>query len=342
MAKAQISVGVIGPTGYTGLELVRLLAGHPKVAITSLVSRSSVGEKFSSLFPSFLGKVDLVCESLNVKKISSKVDVVFSCLPHHESMAVVKAFRSRGVRVLDLSADFRLKKVATYEQWYGKHTQKNLLSEAVYGLPETHRKEIKSAKLVAVPGCYPTSIILGLAPLLTKEMIDKNDIICDSKSGVSGAGRKASVETLFAEANESFKAYSIGCHRHTPEIEQELSFVAQAPVKVLFSPHLVPMDRGIHSTIYVKPQRRWSTEWLHSFYKDFYKKEIFVKVLDVGKFPDTKDVRETNACHLSIQFIEKMERIVICSVIDNLTKGASGQAVQCLNIMQGWPEKLGL
>ncbi|MBX7148335.1 N-acetyl-gamma-glutamyl-phosphate reductase [bacterium] len=339
---SSLSVGIVGATGYTGVELVRLLYNHPKVKITSLTSQQYAGEAFSSVYPSFLGRVDLKCEKINVPAISKKVKVVFLCLPHHEAMNVAAAFRARGVKVVDLSADFRLKDPSVYETWYGPHSQKKLLPEAVYGLPEIYAADIKKAKLIASPGCYPTSITLGLAPLLKKGMISSDDIICDSKSGTSGAGRSAKVDSLFCEVNDSFKAYNIARHRHTPEIEQELSGLAGEKVTVLFSPHLVPMDRGILSTIYVRPKRRWNTAELIKVYQQFYKKSYFVNILPEGKLPTTKEVRGTNFCHIGVLFDPRTDRIVVVSAIDNLTKGASGQSIQAFNLMMGFPEKTGL
>lgn len=335
-------IAIIGATGYTGTELLRILLTHPKAHIVSITSRQHEGVPLHHPIPAFTGLTDLCFEALHVKKISRKVKVTFLCLPHHESMEVAQQFRSQGVRVIDLSADFRLQDAQAYEQWYGPHTQKKLLAEAVYGLPEIFRNEIKDAKLVASPGCYPTSIALGLAPLLTRKMVSLEGIICDSKSGVSGAGRTAKVESLFSEVNDDFKAYHIGKHRHTPEIEQTLSHIAGEPMTILFAPHLIPMDRGIESTIYCKPLRRWSTADLIKTYQQFYKKERFVKILLEGKWPSTKQVRSTNYCHIGLMFEPRTDRIVISSVIDNLTKGASGQAMQSFNLMMGYPEAMGL
>lgn len=338
----KISVAIIGANGYTGCELVRILLNHPHVHLSVITSRQYEGSAFSDIFPAFSGLTSLKFSALKIPEIARKVKAVFLCLPHHESMEVAKKFRAGGIKVIDLSADFRLKNPSVYEKWYGKHTQKNLLKEAVYGLPEFYRDEIKTAKLVASPGCYPTSIILGVAPLLKKRMIHAEGIICDSKSGVSGAGRSAKTEILFGEVNESFKAYNIGVHRHTPEIEQELSNLAGEKVKVLFSPHLAPMDRGILSTIYCRPIRKWSTRELISVYRKFYQNEKFVQILPEGQWPSTKNVRGSNMGQISLFFDERTEKIVVVSVIDNLTKGASGQAVQSFNLMHGFSENSGL
>ncbi len=330
----QIPIAIIGATGYTGMELVRLLSFHPGVSIVALTSRQQAGEKY--------GILNHTLEELDVPKIAKKVKGVFLCLPHHEAMNTAQEFRSWGVKVIDLSADFRLKKVETYEKWYGKHTQKKLIQEAVYGLPELHRAEIASAKLVAAPGCYATTNILALTPLLAEKMILPHDIISDSKSGVTGAGRSAQVDSLFSEVNDSFKAYKIASHRHTPEMEQELSIVAGEEVTLLFSPHLVPMDRGILSTIYARPTRKWTTAQLLKAYKKFYKNEKFIKILPEGSWPATKQVRGTNNCLISVLYDARTERIVITAALDNLTKGASGQAVQCFNLMFGFAEEMAL
>lgn len=330
---SKIPVAIIGATGYTGIELVRLLAAHPHVTLVALTSRENEGKTFSS---------GLVLSKLKVDELSKKIKVAFLCLPHHESMTVTDDFRARGVRVIDLSADFRLKDAALYEKWYGKHTVKERLEEAVYGLPEIHRREIASAKLLAVPGCYPTSIILALAPLLKEQLIDPGDIICDSKSGTSGAGRTLKTESLFCEVHENFRPYNIDNHRHVAEINQELSTLAGEGVSVLFSPHLLPIDRGILSTIYVKPIKRLKTEDLLKKLSAFYRNEPFIQLLPEGAWPTTKNVRGTNLCQIGLQVVSEGKRIVVVSAIDNLTKGASGQAVQCFNLMYDLPETTSL
>ncbi|MBI4412324.1 MAG: N-acetyl-gamma-glutamyl-phosphate reductase [Deltaproteobacteria bacterium] len=338
----QIPIAIVGATGYTGIELVRLCLKHPNAEIVAVTSRQHAGQKIAGLFPFLAGQCDLTYEDLAIDQMAKRVEAVFLCLPHHESMEIAAGFRKKGTTVLDLSADFRLNNAATYEKWYGPHTQKGLLKEAVYGLPEFHREEIKKAKLVAVPGCYPTSIQLGLAPLLKKKLIETKGIICDSKSGTSGAGRTAKADSLFCEVHENFKAYKVGCHRHTPEMEQELSLLAGEKVTVLFAPHLLPIDRGIFSTIYCEPKSKTSTGDLIKLYQAFYKNEPFVKVLPEGTLPSTKNVRGTNFCHVSPLFDERTGKIVVLSAIDNLTKGASGQAVQCFNLIHGFPEETGL
>lgn len=342
MVLKKIPIGIVGATGYTGLELLRLSSNHPNLQLVSVTSRQYEGQKLSEVCPFLSNPSSLVFDKLAISKISKKVGVVFLCLPHHESMDVAHQFRLRGVKVIDLSADFRLKEPRVYEEWYGPHTQKKRLKEAIYGLPELHYNDVKKASLVAVPGCYSTSVILALAPLVQQRMIDLQDIICDSKSGVSGAGRQAKLETLFCEVNENFKPYSIGSHRHTPEMEQELSLLSGDPVRIFFSPHLVPMDRGIVSTIYTHPVRRWKTSEVLKIYHQFYQQSFFVKILPEGSFPSSKNVRGTNFCHIGILVDERTERLVIISAIDNLTKGASGQALQCFNLLCGFPEETGL
>lgn len=328
MAFSKIPIAIIGGNGLTGMELIRILSGHPQARIAAVTSRQNAGEKVPG--------TDLVFETLDVSKIASKAKTVFICLPHHEAMQVAADFRKKGIKVIDLSADFRIHNAKEYEAWYGVHTQTVLLAEAIYGLPELHREEIKKASLVASPGCYPTSIILALAPLLAKKMILTDQIISDSKSGVSGAGKQARVEV------ENFRAYNVAKHRHTPEMEQELSLLAGTDIKILFSPHLVPMDRGILSTVYSVPSKKTSLSALLEVYRKFYADEPFVKILPEGVSPQTKDVRGTNDCHISIILDERTNRIIILSAIDNLTKGASGQAVQAFNLMWGFPETAGL
>lgn len=338
----KIPVAIIGATGYTGIELVRLLLQHPHVELTAVTSRKHVHEKLSHVFPSYAGKTDLVFEKLNVYKLGKRNDVVFLCLPHHESMETARKFRKLGVKVIDLSADFRFHSAKTYEKIYGKHTQKALLKKSSYGLPEIFSHDIKDSYLIGVPGCYVTSIILALAPLLQNQMITINNIVCDSKSGTSGAGRSANVEKILAEVHGNFKAYGIASHRHRPEIEEKLSMLSGKKVKVTFTPHLLPIPRGILSTIYVQPLRKWKDHRLASVYKKFYKKSSFVKILNQGNSPQIKNVVGTNDCQISVHYDDHTEKLIIVSVLDNLIKGASGQAVQCFNLMCGFEEDEGL
>lgn len=338
----MIDIGVIGATGYTGIELVRLLLNHPEANLKVLSSEKSAGAKFSAVFPAFSGLCDIELEPFYPIEVAKKIQVAFLCLPHKSSQEAASKLRERGVKVIDLSADFRLKSAKEYEQWYEKHQFPELLAEAVYGLPELYRDKIKGAKLVANPGCYPTGAALALAPLLKEKMIALDSIIIDSKSGVSGAGRSANLDNLFSEVNDGFKAYKVGNHRHTPEIEQTLSDLAGQKIYVSFTPHLVPMDRGILTTAYAKPFRKLKTADVLKVFKNFYKNEKFVRIKAEGFFPNTKDVRATNFCDIGAIYDERVDRIVVLSAIDNLTKGASGQALQNFNLMSGFDENLGL
>lgn len=338
----MLNVAIIGATGYTGLELARLLLGHPQVKITALTSESKAGMLYSKVFPAFRRKLDLELESLDPAKIAPRAAVVFLCLPHQEAMESAKIFLDKGCKVIDLSADFRLSAAEIYEAWYGPHRSQELLKQAVYGLPELHREKIKKARLVANPGCYPTSCILGLAPLVREQCIDLKTIHCDSKSGVSGAGRKADPSIMFCEVHEGLKAYKVGQHRHTPEIEQEISQLAGQEVRVSFIPHLIPMDRGILSTLYAQATKKTDSKTLHALYERYYEKEPFVRIRPLGEFPDTREVRFTNYCDIALHYDERTGRVIVVSVIDNLTKGASGQAIQNMNLMMGFKETEGL
>lgn len=340
---SMLKVAIVGSTGYTGVELLRILIKHPEIEIVALTSERFAGQKISDIFPSLESHLGLKCQKLDVKEISKMADLVFLALPHTMSMTAAPYFIESGVKVVDLSADYRLKESQIYQKWYKKeHTSKNLLESSVYGLPELYREQIKEADLIANPGCYPTSIILALAPLLKKEIVELGDIIIDSKSGISGAGRKTALDFHFPECNENIKAYGLGTHRHIPEIEQELSELAQGKVIISFVPHLIPTTRGILSTIYAKLCERINSKELIDIYKDFYKDDCFVKICDEGKMPNTKDVLTTNYCSLGLAVNEKANRVIVVSAIDNLVKGASGQAVQNMNIMCGFEEAMGL
>lgn len=339
----MLNVAIVGASGYTGLELIRLLHCHPEVAVTCLTSEQSAGKPISEVFPTLRGRCDIVLENLEPVRISEKADIIFTALPHKAAMEVVPTFLKLGKRVIDLSADYRLSDPAVYGEWYEPHLNPAGLKKAVYGLPEIRRAKIKGAKLVANPGCYPTSIILGLAPLLKKGLIDLSSIIADSASGVTGAGRSAKVDSLYCEVNEGFKAYGVGgAHRHTPEIEQELSLLAGAPLKITFTPHLLPMDRGILSTIYASPKKKITTGTLVALYREFYAGEPFVRVLAEGSLPSTAFVRGSNFCDIAPLVDPRTGRIIVVSAIDNLVKGASGQAVQNMNLVCGFPETMGL
>lgn len=339
----MLKVAIVGASGYTGLELIRILHCHPEVAVTCLTSEQSAGRKISDIFPTLRGRCDLVLENLEPVRVAGKADLIFTALPHKAAMEVVPTFLKLGRRVIDLSADYRLSDPEVYGAWYEPHLNPANLKKAVYGLPEVRRTKIRGARLVANPGCYPTSIILGLAPLLKKGLINTGDIIADSASGVTGAGRAAKVDSLYCEVNEGFRAYGVGgVHRHTPEIEQELSLLAGEPLVITFTPHLVPMDRGILSTVYATPRTATTTEKLVRLYQEYYKGEPFVRVLPPGTLPSTAFVRGSNFCDIAPLVDQRTGRIIVVSAIDNLVKGASGQAVQNMNIVCRFPESMGL
>jgi N-acetyl-gamma-glutamyl-phosphate reductase len=339
----MLNVAIVGASGYTGLELIRILYCHPEVAVTCLTSEQSAGRKTSDIFPTLRGRCDLTLENLEPMRVAEKADLIFTALPHKAAMEVVPTFLKLGRHVIDLSADYRLSDPDVYGAWYEPHINPANLKKAVYGLPEVRRAKIRGARLVANPGCYPTSIILALAPLLKKGLINTGDIIADSASGVTGAGRAAKVDSLYCEVNEGFRAYGVGgVHRHTPEIEQELSLLAGEKLMVTFTPHLVPMDRGILSTVYATARTATTTEKLLKLYQDFYRGEPFVRVLPQGSLPSTAFVRGSNFCDIAPLVDQRTGRIIIVSAIDNLVKGASGQAVQNMNIVCGFPETMGL
>ena len=338
----KAKIGIIGATGYTGEELLRLLLRHPEVEVAALTSQKYAGLPIDQVFPSLMKHIQLKCEELSVERISQKVDFVFTAVPHKTAMETVPLFYRLGKKVVDLSADFRLKDPAVYERWYQKHTAPDLLPKSVYGLPELHREGIRNAKIVGNPGCYPTGALIGLIPLVKKDLISLDGIVVDSKSGVSGAGRDVVLDSLFCEVNEGVKAYKIFAHRHTPEIEQELSQLVQREIKVTFVPHLIPMDRGILSTLYVRLIKKLKTEELLDAFQDFYRGEPFIRICPKGKLPNTKDVRGSNFCDIGVVVSEPDDRGVVVTAIDNLVKGASGEAVQNMNIMLGYPETMGL
>ncbi len=338
----MIKVGIYGASGYTGEELLRLLIRHPQVEIAAITSRQNKGLPLTRIFPGFQGLTDLTFADYDPQQMAGICDVVFLALPHSVSMQAAPSFLGAGKKVIDLSADFRLRDVKTYEHWYGKHTAPGLLKEAVYGIPELYRREITASNFIANPGCYPTSVILGLAPLLKNRFINHRSIIIDSKSGVSGAGREPQTGTLFCEVMEGFKAYNVGRHRHTPEMEQELSLLAGEEVRVSFTPHLLPVSRGILSTIYADLTKDASTAEILGVYSDFYREEKFVTIYEEGVLPNISAVRGTNFCHLGLIVDNRIKRIVIISTIDNLVKGAAGQAIQNMNLICGFAEDTGL
>lgn len=335
-------VGIIGATGYTGVELLRILLRHPEVEITALTSQKYAGMPIDQVFPSLMKCPPLGCEELAVDQISKKTDFIFTAVPHKTAMETVPLFYRQGKRVVDLSADYRFKDAAVYERWYQTHTGADLLSESVYGLPELHRKEIQDAKIVGNPGCYPTGALIGLIPLMKEGLISDEKIVIDSKSGVSGAGRDVVLGSLFCEVNEGVKAYNIFKHRHLPEIEQELSQLVHKTVTVTFVPHLIPMDRGILTTLYVDFNKRVKAEDVRKVFEEYYQTEPFIRLCPKGSLPNTKYVRGSNFCDIGIVVDESDRRGVIVTAIDNLVKGASGEAVQNMNIMLGYPETMGL
>jgi N-acetyl-gamma-glutamyl-phosphate reductase len=339
----MIKIAICGGSGYTGIELLRILSNHPRAAVTAVTSEKSAGRNISELFPHLHHYSAMDYEPLNKEKLLDKAEIFFLALPHGASQETVNFFFRNGKKVIDLSADYRLSDPKTYAQWYGiAHDFTGTLKKAVYGLPELHRKKIAKAMLIANPGCYPTSAILGLMPAIKKKLVDVSSLVVDSKSGTSGAGRKADVAVSFCEVNEGFKAYGIGTHRHTPEIEQELSALAGEKIVLNFTPHLLPLDRGILATIYARMNRRISQEGVLEIYKGAYAGEPFVKVLDSGLYPNLKNVRGTNFCEIGLKLNERTNTLIIVSAIDNLVKGASGQAVQNMNIMAGLDETAGL
>ncbi len=336
----MIKVGIIGGTGYTGVELLRLLARHPQATLAVITSRGEAGRKVADLFPNLRGFVDLAFREPDTKALAA-CDVVFSATPNGIAMQHARALLDAGVKLIDLAADFRLKDPALWEKWYGMpHVCPELLTEAVYGLPEVNRERIKQARLIANPGCYPTATQLGFLPLLENDLVDAGHLIADAKSGVSGAGRKAEVHTLMAEAADTMKAYAVAGHRHLPEIRQGLEAVYGKPVGLTFVPHLTPMIRGIHATLYARLKKRDVD--LQALYEKRYAGEPFVDVLPAKSHPETRSVRGANTCRIAVHRPQDGETVVVLSVIDNLTKGAAGQAVQNMNILFGLDERLGL
>ena len=354
MAHNTINVGVIGASGYTGGELLRLLIGHPQVAISKIISsEKSAGRGITELFPHLTSLLSLTLETLEPEAIAKQADLVFLALPHTESLKTATRLLDLGIPVIDLSADFRLKDASVYEQWYGiSHPSPQRLQEAVYGLPELYRADIQKSRLIAVPGCYPTAAILQLAPLVSHQILEPNSILIDAKSGVSGAGRGPALPYHFPEAHEGIHAYKIGKHRHLPEIQQELDLLLQRKThaesslpslgSIAFTPHLVPMNRGILSTAYVKlPTGRAPTDW-HSLYETFYKDEPFIRFFHDPGMVNPNHVKGSNFCDLGITYDPQSGWVVCVAALDNLVKGAAGQAIQAMNIMFGFPEQQGL
>ena len=335
-----ISVGVVGGTGYTGVELLRLLCQHPAVRLHVITSRAEAGQRVADLYPNLRGRVDAQFSAPDIGELC-QCDVVFFATPNGIAMESAPTLLEAGVKVIDLAADFRLRDPAAWERWYGMpHKCPDLLAEAVYGLPEVNRERIRTARLVANPGCYPTAVQLGFLPLVEQGMVDPSRLVADAKSGVSGAGRHARVDVLFSEAADSFKAYGVPGHRHLPEITQGLTAVAGGPVGLTFVPHLVPMIRGIHATLYATLKDPHGD--LQALYEQRYANEPFVDVLPAGAHPETRSVRGANLCRIAVHRPQGGDTVVILSVIDNLVKGAAGQAVQNMNLLFGLPETQGL
>jgi N-acetyl-gamma-glutamyl-phosphate reductase len=339
MAGKTVKIGVVGGTGYTGVELLRLLAQHPCAEIALITSRQEAGTPVSAMFPSLRGRVDLEFSAPSDAALK-KCDIVFFATPNGVAMQQARALYDAGVRIIDIAADFRIKDIPTWEKWYGtKHACPELVAEAVYGLPEVNREQIRGARIVANPGCYPTAVQLGFLPLVRNKLVDLGHLIADAKSGVSGAGRKAEVHTLFAETADNFKAYGVNGHRHHPEISQGLKAMAGSEVRLIFTPHLTPMIRGIHATLYATIEGDVD---LQSLYEKTFAGEPFVDVMPAGSHPDTRSVRGSNLCRIAVHRPQGGDTAVVLSVIDNLTKGAAGQAVQNMNLMCGFPETTGL
>ncbi len=336
----MLEVGIVGGTGYTGVELLRLLIGHPDVAIRVITSRGEAGTPVADLFPSLRGHLDLNFTDPDPAVLAA-CDLVFFATPHGVAQSQVPALLEAGVRVVDLSADFRIRDIATWEQWYGQdHGCPELVGEAVYGLPEVHREAIRTARLVACPGCYPTGVQLGFLPLLERGLVDTGDLIASCASGASGAGRQAKVDNLLTELSGSFKAYGVGGHRHLPEMEQGLRDIAGGDVSLTFVPHLLPIVRGIHCTLYGTLKDTGVD--LQALYEERFADEPFVDVLPEGAMPQTRTVRGTNSCRISVFRPQARDKVVVLVAEDNLVKGASGQAVQAMNLMFGLPEARGL
>jgi N-acetyl-gamma-glutamyl-phosphate reductase len=352
-----VKIAVLGASGYTGGELLRLIAAHPRMEVVAATADKSVGASLASVFP-YLASVlpPLTLEPVEIESIAKRADAIFLALPHTKSLASVAAFLKTGKYVVDLSADYRLKSAADYEHWYNTpHTHQELLKEAVYGLPELYRQDIQKTKLVASPGCYPTAAILQLAPLAARGLIHSGSVVIDAKSGVSGAGRSPALAYHFPEAHESLEAYKIGRHRHIPEIEQELRFLESrachgsnpsprndSALHVMFTPHLVPMNRGILSTAYCRLQEPMEQEQLRALYRDFYTGERFIRLAEGDASPNPRHVRGANFCDLNVFVDQRAGWVVTVAALDNLIKGAAGQALQAMNLMLGFPEETGL
>ena len=339
----MIKVGIIGSTGYAGAELVRLLLAHPEVRICWYGSRSYIDKKYAQVYQNMFQLVEDVCRDDNMEALSREADVIFTATPQGLCASLVGEEILSRVKIIDLSADFRIKDVAVYEKWYGiTHPCPQYLPEAVYGLCEINREAIKNARILANPGCYPTCSTLSVYPLVKEGVIDASTLIIDAKSGTSGAGRGAKVDNLYCEVNENMKAYGVATHRHTPEIEEQLSYAAGSPVLLNFTPHLAPMNRGILVTAYASLKKNISSEKIRDIYDQYYRKERFVRLLEPGVCPQTKWVEGSNYVDVNFQLDPRTNRVIMMGAMDNLVKGAAGQAVQNMNLMFGLPEDMGL
>ncbi len=340
----MLKLGIIGATGYVGAEVLRLLSTRKDIEITTVVSNSFVGQPYSSVYPSLRGIFDKPCDALDMDAISQKADFFITALPHGVSTDVIPILLKKGKRIVDHSADFRFRDVAVYEKWYKTtHPAPDLIHQAVYGLPELYRDKIKTAQLVADPGCYPTCSLLGILPALKEKLVSPKGIIIDATSGVSGAGRKSELPYAFCETDENFKAYGVSNHRHTPEIEQELSLIAGQEVLVSFTPHLAPIKRGMLATSYLSLEKSGlTTAEVQDLYQEYYKDEPFVRVLPMGQLPETKFVAGSNYIDISVIVDQRLNRLIVVSALDNLGKGSASQAIQALNLMAGFDETEGL
>ncbi len=339
----MLRIGIVGASGYTGVELIRLLAGHPGAELSVVTSRQHAGKPLAAVFPSLGHRLPLTYQNPAPDELAAQADVFFTAVPHKTAMAIAPVLLAADKKVVDLSADFRLRDSAVYEAWYEPHTAPELLAEAIYGLPELYRDRIRACRLLANPGCYPTSVILALAPLLRRRLLDPASIIVDSKSGTSGAGRAASLGTLYCEVADGFRPYKVGgLHRHIPEMEQELSLLHDGAVTISFTPHLLPISRGILSTIYAAPTRPLSDEEVQRIYEEDYRDEYFVRVCPPDMPPATQQVRGSNFCDIGVKVDPRTGRLILMSAIDNIVKGAAGQAIQNMNLMCGFEETTGL
>ncbi len=339
----MLKAAVVGATGYTGVEIVKLLISHPHVEIVSLTAKVDKPVRIEGEFPELSGRIEMECGNLDVDEVSAAADLIFLALPHTVSMLYAPDFLKAGKKVIDLSADYRFSDLSIYEEWYkNQHTDPEGNRQAVYGLPELNRDKIAAAQLLANPGCYPTGTILGSYPALKEKLASPQGVIVDAKTGVTGAGRKASLAFIFPEVNENFKAYGLGAHKHTPEMEATLTEHTASPVRIEFAPHLLPVNRGILGTIYLPLVEEIGEEEVLEIYRDYYGDEPFVKVMPAGVLPQLRQAVGTNDCLIGLKVNQRTGNLIVVTVIDNLLKGAAGQAVQNMNIMEGFPEEAGL